>query len=168
MAETITPKYVARLGAELLVTPVNPLLPTTVIGIDELPWVGYMGPGATEPSPHVFTKTLMDPASGHFCMVVRIEPGAAGPSHWHTSDTIYIVRRGELHIPGEGVYREGDFRWVQGGYAYGGELPGPDGVEFFFISLGPYGWFDPDLEEPPRGRWDRPADPSPPPTTPGS
>ena len=56
MAETITPKYVARLGAELLVTPVNPLLPTTVIGIDELPWVGYIGPGATEPSPHVFTN----------------------------------------------------------------------------------------------------------------
>jgi hypothetical protein len=114
-----------------------------------------MGPDSTEPSPYVFTKTLIDPASGNFCMLVRIEPGAPGPSHWHPSDTIYIPRRGELHIPGEGVYREGDLRWVKGGYAYGGELPGPDGVEFFFISLGPYGWFDPDVDEPPLGRWDR-------------
>jgi hypothetical protein len=154
MTAPIVPKYVAKFGSELLVTPDNALLPRTVITIDDLPWVGYLGPQATEPSPHVFTKTLIDPASGNFFMLVRIEPGAPGPSHWHPSDTIYIPRRGELHIPGEGVYREGDVRWVKGGYAYGGELPGPDGVEFLFISLGPYGWFDPDVDEPPLGRWD--------------
>ena len=130
MGERIVPEYVATFGSELLVTPVNPLLSSTVITIDDLPWTGYLGPGASQPSPHVFTKTLMDPSSDHFCMLVRIEPGGTGPSHWHLSDTIYIPRRGELHIPGEGVYREGDIRWVKGGYAYGGELPGPDGVEF--------------------------------------
>lgn len=154
MAQPISPEYVATYGSELLVTPANPLHPNTVIALDELPWVGYQGPGQTEPSPYVFTKTLAAPDSGNFFMLVRIEPGAPGPSHWHRSDTIYIVRRGELHIPGEGVYREGTVRWVRGGYAYGGELPGPDGVEFYFISLGPYGWFDPDVNEPPLGRWD--------------
>jgi hypothetical protein len=154
------PEHVASYGNELLVTPVNPLLARTVIRIDEPPWVGYLGPGASEPSGHVFTKTLIDPASGHFCMVVRIEAGAAGPPHWHRSDTVYIVRRGELHVPGEGVYREGDLRWVQGGFAYGGEIPGPDGVEFIFLSLGPYGWFDPEEHPPPLGRWDA-AEPGP-------
>ena len=127
MGERIVPEYVATFGSELLVTPVNPLLSSTVITIDDLPWTGYLGPGASQPSPHVFTKTLMDPSSDHFCMLVRIEPGGTGPSHWHLSDTIYIPRRGELHIPGEGVYREGDIRSVKGGYAYGGGSPGPTG-----------------------------------------
>lgn len=157
MGERIIPEYVAKFGQELLVTPVNPLQPCTVINIDSLPWVGYQAEGQPEPSPNVFTKTLIDPKSGNFCMVVRIEPGGGGPSHWHKSDTIYLVRRGELTVPGEGTYREGDIRWVRGGYAYGGELPGPDGVEFIFVSLGEYGWFDPDVHEPPLGRWDRPS-----------
>jgi hypothetical protein len=152
----IKPELMARFGAELLVTPANPLLPRTVITIDELPWVGYIGPDGSE-APGVYTKTLADPASDNFFMLVRAEPGADGPPHWHLSDTIYIVRAGELTVPGEGTYRVGDVRWVQGGFAYGGEIPGPDGVEFFFISLGPYGFFLPDEVPPPRGRWDDPA-----------
>lgn len=155
MAEKITPRYFAKFGSELLVTPNNPLQPRTVISFDDLPWVGYQGPGEDEPTPYIFTKTLIDPASGNFCMVVRLEPDAPGPTHWHPSDTIYIPIRGELHIPGEGVYGVGDIRWVKGGYAYGGEFPGPDGVEFIFISMGPYGFFDPDVDEPPLGRWDQ-------------
>jgi hypothetical protein len=154
MSERPVAKYMARYGAELLVTPENPLLPRTVITIDDLPWTGYIGPGKTEPSQYTHTKTLADPESGNFFMLVRIEAGAPGPSHWHLSDTIYIVRKGVLTVPGEGTYREGDVRWVKGGLAYGGELPGPDGVEFFFVSLGPYGWFDPDEHPPPLGRWD--------------
>ncbi len=154
---TIKPEYWAKFGgSELVVTPVNPLLPRTVITIDELPWVGYIGPDGTE-SPGVYTKTLADPASDNFFMLVRAEPGAIGPPHWHISDTIYIVRSGELTVPGEATYRVGDVRWVQGGFAYGGEVPGPDGVEFFFISLGPYGFFSPDDVPPPLGRWDDPA-----------
>lgn len=157
MGERIIPEYVATYGSELLKTPLNPLDPNTVIEIDKLPWVGYQAEGETEPSTTTFTKTLVDPDSGHFCMLVRIEGGAGGPPHWHKSDTIYIVRQGELTVPGEGTYRVGDFRWVRGGYAYGGEIPGPDGCEFFFISMGPYGWFNPDVYPPPLGRWDEPA-----------
>jgi hypothetical protein len=152
----IKPELMARFGSELLVTPANPLLPRTIIAIDELPWVGYVGPDGAE-APGVYTKTLADPASGNFFMLVRAEAGADGPPHWHLSDTIYIVRAGELYIPGEGTYRVGDVRWVQGGFAYGGEIPGPEGVEFFFISLGPYGFFLPDEVPPPRGRWDEVA-----------
>jgi hypothetical protein len=155
MSETIVPKYVAKFGQELMATPTNPLAWASVITIDELPWVGFQADGADEPSPYVFTKTLMDPESGNFCMVVRIEPGGGESPHWHKSDTVYIIRKGEMTVPGEGTYREGDFRWVRGGYAYGGELPGPDGVEFFFLSMGPYGWFNPDVDEPPLGRWDQ-------------
>jgi hypothetical protein len=156
MGERIIPEYVAKYGSELLVTPVDPLKPNTVITIDDLPWVGYQAEGQDEPKADVFTKTLIDPASGNFCMVVRIEAGDGGPPHWHKSDTVYLVRRGELTVPGEGTFREGDIRWVRGGFAYGGEIPGPDGVEFIFISLGPYGWFNPDEYPPPLGRWDDP------------
>jgi hypothetical protein len=152
----IKPEYFAKFGSELVVTPVNPLSPRTVITIDELPWVGYVGPDGAE-APGVYTKTLADPASDNFFMLVRAEPGAIGPPHWHLSDTIYIVRSGELTVPGEATYRVGDVRWVQGGFAYGGEVPGPEGVEFFFISLGPYGMFFPDDTPPPLGRWDDPA-----------
>ncbi len=154
MGEKIVPEYMAKFGQELVKTPVNPLKWASVINIDSLPWVGYLADGASEPSEHVFTKTLIDPDSGNFCMVVRIEPGGGGPAHWHKSDTVYIVTKGELTVPGEGTYRVGDFRWVKGGYAYGGEIPGDDGCEFIFLSLGEYGWFNPEVDEPPLGRWD--------------
>ena len=60
-----------------------------------------------------------------------------------------IVRKGELVIPGEGSYREGEVRWVRGGTAYGPEMGGPDGVEFWFVSMGPFGTIDPDITPPP-------------------
>ena len=44
---------------------------------------------------------------------------------------------------------------MRGGFAYGAEVGGPDGCEFLFVSLGPYGRFDPDVDAPPRGRWDQ-------------
>src|SRR5258708_1981776 len=87
MQPTIKPEYWAKFGgSELVVTPANPLLPRTVITIDELPWVGYIGPDGVE-APGVYTKTLADPASDNFFMLVRAEPGAIGPPHWHLSDT---------------------------------------------------------------------------------
>ena len=103
----------------------------------------------------------MDPSSDHFCMLVRIEPGATGPSHWHLSDTIYIPRRGELHIPGEGVYREGRHPMGQGRLRLRwGASPAPTGLSSIFISLGPYGSFDAShVDPPPLGRWDQPTEP---------
>ena len=57
-------------------------------------------------------------------------------------------------IEGEGSYVAGQVRWVRGGFAYGAEGAGPEGCEFYYFSLGPYGQFDPDRDPPPLGRWD--------------
>jgi hypothetical protein len=156
-----TSALVARYGAELVVTPADPLHPRTVIELDALPWVPYIGENGDPATARTLTKTLADPSSGNYVMVVKMLPG--GPparSHWHRSDTLYIVRQGELHIAGEGVFRVGSFRWVKGGFAYGPEVPGPDGVEFFFVSMGPYGLFFADEHRPPLGRWDEPGPPA--------
>lgn len=145
---------VSRYGAELVVTPVDPLLPRTIIELDRLPWIPYVGEQGDPATSRTFTKTLVEPGSGNYVMLVKILPGTHGRTHWHLSDTLYVVRRGELHIAGEGIYSEGTFRWVKGGFAYGPETPGSDGVEFFFVSMGPYGLFFADEHEPPLGRWD--------------
>ena len=67
------------------------------------------------------------------------------------------MTKGEFIVEGEGSYREGDLRWVRGGFAYGPEQCGPDGVEYMFFSLGPYDKLDPDEFPPPLGRWDDPS-----------
>jgi hypothetical protein len=59
-------------------------------------------------------------------------------------------------VEGEGSFFPGEIRWVRGGFAYGAEGAGPEGCEFFFFSLGPYGQHDPDVEPAPLGRWDDP------------
>lgn len=56
--------------------------------------------------------------------------------HWHPFDTIYIFTAGEMRVGDEGAYRPGDIRWVRAGHVYGPEEAGPDGVEFFLVSLG--------------------------------
>lgn len=144
--------FVARRGAECVVTPADPLRPNTVIELDALPWVPYSDSGDPAES-SVWTKTVVDPASGHHVMLIRLLPGLPGRAHWHTSDTLYIMRRGELHIDGEGTYGPGSFRWVRGGFAYAPEIPGPEGAEFYFISMGPYGLSYLDEGEPPLGSW---------------
>lgn len=143
---------VARRHAELVVTPANPLLPRTVIELDELPWVPYSDSGDPANST-VLTKTIVHPDTGHHVMLIKLLPGVPGRTHWHDSDTLYIVRNGELHIEGEGTYRPGSIRWVKGGFAYAPETSGDAGAEFYFISLGPYGLHYLDEGEPPLGSW---------------
>ena len=153
---TVDTPLVARLGSELVVTPANPLLPRTVITLDDLPWVPYVGADGDISKAMTLTKTLCEPESGNHVMLVRLLPGAKGPTHWHTSDTVYIMRQGELHIEKEGTFGVGDVRWARGGFAYAPEIPGPGGAEFFFISVGPYGLFFADETPPPLGSWDDP------------
>jgi hypothetical protein len=100
--------------------------------------------------------TLVDPPSGHAVFLVHFGPGQRGEAHWHPSDTLYVFHQGSLTVEGEATYHAGEVRFVKGGFAYGAEVGGPDGCEFLFISLGPYGRFDPDFVPPPNGRWDRP------------
>lgn len=101
-------------------------------------------------------KTLVDESTDHAVFYVQFAPGERGESHWHTSDTLYVFERGSLIIEGEATYHAGEVRFVNGGFAYGAEVGGPDGCTFIFISLGPYGRFDPDVHPAPAGRWDEP------------
>ncbi|MCY4327798.1 MAG: cupin domain-containing protein [Rhodobacteraceae bacterium] len=99
--------------------------------IDDVPWVELPEPfvgnrvksfGEQEDGPHVY---LVEQAAGY-----------TEKRHWHESDTIYIVTRGELHIDseteGQAVCRPGDIRWVRRGVYYV-ESAGPEGVEFWLI-----------------------------------
>ena len=134
----------------------KPLAERRPIRIDAVPWERYRDPLRPEaPGPDV--RWLVDPASGNRVMQVRSAPGSWAPAHWHLSDTVYVVTRGEFRVEGEPPYRAGDLRWVRGGFAYGPEHAGPEGCEYLFFSLGPYDKLDPDVVPPPLGRWDDPA-----------
>jgi hypothetical protein len=122
----------------------------TPIAVDDLDASVYRVLPDGEVDTDTWRKTVVAPPNGEAVFYVRLGPGASSPRHWHPSDTVYIVRRGELVIPGEGSYREGEVRWVRGGTAYGPEMGGPDGVEFWFVSMGPFGTIDPDVTPAPR------------------
>ena len=128
------------------------------IHIDDVPWEDFEDPNEPGRGVGPLVRYLVDPDSGNRVMHIRSWPerGRAAP-HWHLSDTVYIVTKGEFIVEGEGSYREGDLRWVRGGFAYGPEQSGPDGVEYMFFSLGPYDKLDPDEFPPPLGRWDDPS-----------
>jgi hypothetical protein len=123
-------------------------VPPAVYGVDRT--------GAVDPD--TWRKTIVGPETGSAIFHVRFAPNQSTGPHWHPSDTAYIVLAGTMIIEGEGEYRAGQVRLVEGGYAYGREGAGPDGCEFIFVSLGPFDRHDPDEVPPPRGRWDsRPA-----------
>lgn len=132
--------------------PDTTLAPRTPIRVDDLvPSVHRVTEDGT-PDPHTWRKTIVAPSAGYAVFYVSIGPGAATPVHWHPSDTVYIVRRGQLVVPGEGTYCEGEVRWVRGGTAYGPEAAGPDGCEFWFVSIGEFASHDPDEHPPPPER----------------
>jgi hypothetical protein len=124
----------------------------TAVDVDALPWEAFVDAGGGRLG--VLLKWVVDPTLGENCMLLRLPPNHRAAPHWHTSDTVYLVTKGELTIEGEGSFRPGQVRWVRGGFAYGAEGAGPEGCEFYFFSLGPYGQHDPDVEPPPLGRWD--------------
>jgi ChrR-like protein with cupin domain len=131
------------------------LLPErTGIDVDALPWEDFVDASGRRLG--VSFKWIVDPGLGKNCMLLRLPPDHRAAPHWHTSDTVYVVTRGEFVVEGEGSFFPGQIRWVRGGFAYGAEGAGPEGCEFFFFSLGPYGQHDPDVDPPPLGRWDDP------------
>jgi hypothetical protein len=127
------------------------------ICIEAVAWERYRDPVAPDDPGGPWVRWLVDPASGNRVMQVRSAPDSWAAGHWHLSDTVYIVTKGELIVEGERPYRAGDLRWVRGGFAYGPERSGPEGCEYLFFSLGPYDKIDPDVVAPPLGRWDDPS-----------
>ena len=127
------------------------------IRIADIEWEDYADPDEPNREPGPFVRWLVDPASGNRVMHVKSWAGRNAAAHWHLSDTVYLVTKGEFIVEGEEPYREGDLRWVRGGFAYGPERSGPDGCEYLFFSLGPYDKLDPDEYPPPLGRWDDPS-----------
>jgi Cupin domain. len=130
----------------------NPLGQMQVIHVDDQPWVDYEDETGFIPQ-GAAVKPLIDPETGHTFMLTRFAPNYRAPSHWHPSDTIYIITQGEFSVEGEGTYRPGDVRWVKGGTAYGSESAGPDGCEFYIVSMGPFDVHDPEKVPPPNGDW---------------
>ena len=98
--------------------------------IDEVPWT--VPPGGRQGLRIKFFGESVE--RGPWVMLVEQEPGYSEPPHWHEGDTVYIVRRGEFTVAGEGVYRAGDVRRIRRGVYYGPETTGPAGVEFWLIS----------------------------------
>lgn len=78
-----------------------------------------------------------DMEKGPWCTYIKFGPNVEEASHSHGHDTIYLFMAGSMTIGEEGTFRAGDVRWVRGGHFYGPEAAGPEGVEFFLISLGP-------------------------------
>ncbi|HEX4109242.1 MAG TPA: hypothetical protein VHX88_13985 [Solirubrobacteraceae bacterium] len=129
----------------------NPIAERQPITVDDLPWESFVDETGFIPDGPTF-KTLMDSGDPEQMFAYfRFPPDYRAPSHWHPSDTIYIIRRGLFIVEGEKPYHPGDVRWVKGGFAYGQETAGPEGCEFFLASLGPFAVCDPDENPPPRG-----------------
>lgn len=122
------------------------------ITVANLPWQGFTDETGFIPDGPTF-KALMDNDDPEKMFALfRFPPNYSAPSHWHPSDTIYIITQGVFLVEGEKPYHPGDVRWVKGGYAYGRETAGPEGCEFYLAALGPFAVHNPDEVAPPRGR----------------
>jgi mannose-6-phosphate isomerase-like protein (cupin superfamily) len=65
------------------------------------------------------------------------DPTYTASDHWHKHDTMYFIMDGEMSFSDdEPIYKKGDVRVVKGGYSYGPEKPGKEGVTFILISNG--------------------------------
>ena len=82
----------------------------------------------------------------------RFVPEFCAAEHWHDFDTWYFILSGSMRFGEEGVYVAKDVRQVEGGYSYGPEDPGPEGVDFILVSVGgPIALHWTDLEPSPKG-----------------
>jgi hypothetical protein len=121
------------------------------ITVANVPWQDFKDETGYVPDGPTF-KQLIDSDPDKVFGLYRFPPNYKAPSHWHPSDTIYIITQGVFEVEGEAAYYPGDVRWVGGGFAYGRETAGPEGCEFYLASLGPFAVYDPDEVPPPRGR----------------
>jgi hypothetical protein len=123
------------------------------IHVADVPWYPFvqdnetvsidLAPGAE------FRPLMQDDTTSALFVYVRFAPHYIAPSHWHPSNTIYIITQGVFNVEGEKTYYPGDVRWIRGGYPYGAESAGPEGCEFYLASLGAFATYDPIKNPPP-------------------
>ncbi len=126
----------------------SPNVSQVVLPRDELPWEEFDDPAGRPTQP---VQVLLEGSLA--ALRTRFVPEYSAGEHWHDFDTFYFITNGDMQFGDEGQYYTGDVRQVQGGYSYGPEQPGPDGVEFVLVSLGggvALHWAD--LEPAPNGR----------------
>jgi hypothetical protein len=122
--------------------------PRTVIHIDDTVLAERM-PGSSA------SPITLRPLTGEDCdvtvLIFELPPDHRGRVHWHPTDTVYVVRRGQFIVDGEGAYEVGDVRWVKAGTVYGPETAGPEGCEVMLIGAGrfPLPTHDPAVDPPP-------------------
>lgn len=106
--------------------------PRTVIHIDEALPAEHEGASA------ITLQPLTGPDCDLAVLIFTFPPNYVGKVHSHPTDTVYVIRRGEFIVHGEGTFREGDIRWVKSGTPYGPESAGPDGCEVMLIGAGKF------------------------------
>ncbi len=112
------------------------------------PWQSFDDPAGRPTQP---VQVLME---GNLSILrTRFVPEYTAGDHWHDFDTWYFITDGDMRFGHEGVYKTGQVRQVTGGYSYGPEEPGGDGVEFVLVSVGgPVMLHWADVEPAPKGR----------------
>jgi len=99
--------------------------------------------------PSISLRPLVSDECDHVVMTFEFPPHYAGVVHSHPHDTVYIVRRGQFIVDGEGTFEVGDMRWVKAGTPYGPERAGPDGCEVILITWGSFPPENGDPDNPP-------------------
>ena len=108
--------------------------PRQVIHIDEAP-LAVLRDGST---PAIELRPLVSDACDLMVMTFAFPPHYAGVVHSHPQDTVYVVRRGQFIVEGEGTFEVGDMRWVKANTPYGPERAGPEGCEVLLITTGSF------------------------------
>ena len=108
--------------------------PRTVIHIDDAP----LAERTDGLEPAIELRPLVSDDCDVAVLTFTFPPGYVGKVHWHPADTVYVVRRGQFIVEGEGTYEVGDLRWVKAGTVYGPESAGPDGCEVMLIAAGTF------------------------------
>ncbi len=109
--------------------------PRTIIHIDEaLP--------AEKGAVRAESPISITPLTGENCdlsvLIFTLPPNYVGKVHSHPADTVYVIRRGQFIVEGEGTYEVGDIRWVKAGTPYGPEGAGPEGCDVMLIGSGSF------------------------------
>ncbi len=108
--------------------------PRRVIHLDDAA-DAVMTDGST---PRIGLRPLVTDECDLMVMTFTFPPHYEGVVHSHPQDTVYIVRRGQFLVEGEGTFLPGDLRWVKAGTPYGPERAGPDGCEVILVTIGSF------------------------------